>query len=965
MKSHLVFSLRAVVAVALVLAFSALAVAQTGTALIRHAPAINGTVEGSIQVLTAESVTLNSGAAVSGDLLVPGTPTVRLNGRPTYGGTVDASGAASPTHHQVTLNGNASLRSVVRRTDAVPLPDVSAPPAPAGTRTVVLNSVDASPGDFASLRHLTLTGDAGSMAIPPGVYGEFTANGQSGFTLGIAGATQPAVYAFQRLTLNGQSTLRVVGPVIVTVATSLNANGSIGASSQPAWLRLQLSTGGLTLNGGVAVYGYVIAPGGTVLINGNAQLVGSLAADRLTINGNGRLRLQSAVTPNRSPTITFTAPSDQSSFVAPAAFTLRASATDADGTIARVEFFQGAVKLSEDTIAPFEHALSGVAVGTHVFTARATDNLGGSGDTAPLTIVVTGPNRPPVIALTHPVDGALLTAPATIALAATASDPDGTIARVEFFAGATKMGDDVLAPYSVTTAPLAAGTHIFSARAIDNAGALSTSATVSVTVVNPNAPPTVALLGPPGGSRFSAPAAFVVSVAAADSDGAVARVELFRGTTKIGEDATAPYEFAVSESTAGNFTYVARATDQLGSATDSPPLTIEITSENRPPVVTLLAPATGAVLDAPATIAFLAQASDPDGTVARVEFFAGTIKVGEDTTAPFEWVWPAVPPGTYVLSARATDNGGAATTTPPTSVTVQVVLPYFTSFESVQGFALGALAGQAGWATTGNVNVLEGVAFDGTRSVSIAGSTPAGQLAHAFPPYTGKTVVFVDFFAKPVATANAAASTIAQTDFGRVAFVQNGLQGELFALDGDPAGAGVWRTTGTLVPLATDGSGAAANWLRLTLRGDFVARRWDLFASGRLVAFDRAFAETAAPRFTQFSLTGHLVGATRLDDFFAGFENPLFADADRDGLDDAWEIANGLNPAANDRAADGDGDGVSNLFEFQLGTRANVGDSDGDGVLDGLELATGRNPLKGAIADANGVVNLRVYSPSR
>ncbi|MFZ5495413.1 MAG: hypothetical protein ACOZE5_08770, partial [Verrucomicrobiota bacterium] len=48
--------------------------AQTGTALVRHAPTLNGTVAGSVQVMTAENVTLNGGASVTGDLLLPGTP---------------------------------------------------------------------------------------------------------------------------------------------------------------------------------------------------------------------------------------------------------------------------------------------------------------------------------------------------------------------------------------------------------------------------------------------------------------------------------------------------------------------------------------------------------------------------------------------------------------------------------------------------------------------------------------------------------------------------------------------------------------------------------------------------------------------------------------------------------------------------------------------------------------------------
>src|SRR4051812_45952782 len=50
--------------------------AQTGTALVRHAPSLSGSVDGSVQQMTGEPVSLNGGAAISGDLLVPGLPVV-------------------------------------------------------------------------------------------------------------------------------------------------------------------------------------------------------------------------------------------------------------------------------------------------------------------------------------------------------------------------------------------------------------------------------------------------------------------------------------------------------------------------------------------------------------------------------------------------------------------------------------------------------------------------------------------------------------------------------------------------------------------------------------------------------------------------------------------------------------------------------------------------------------------------
>jgi hypothetical protein len=254
---------------------------------------LNGDIDGSAQVLLPENVTFNSGSMVSGDLLMPGTPNLQRNGSSTtLAGIKDETGSATPTTHLATMNGNSVLRYLVRRVDAVALPTAAAPRAPAGTRDVSLNNANQTPGDFSTLRNLTLNSGAGARAIPAGVYGQFTANGGSTFILGVAGATEPAVYELQSLTLNGSgASVRVVGPVILKLAQSLAVNGStVGDSSHPQWLQVQISAGGVTLNSGSQLSGDVLAPIGTVTINNSATLNGEVAADRLTLNGTGLLK---------------------------------------------------------------------------------------------------------------------------------------------------------------------------------------------------------------------------------------------------------------------------------------------------------------------------------------------------------------------------------------------------------------------------------------------------------------------------------------------------------------------------------------------------------------------------------------------------------------------------------------------------------------------------------------------------
>lgn len=96
-------------------------------------------------------------------------------------------------------------------------------------------------------------------------------------------------------------------------------------------------------------------------------------------------------------------------------------------------------------------------------------------------------NQPPAVRLTSPSLSRTLSAPASLALAATASDSDGTIRTVEFLANGRVIATEALAPFAWTWSGIPPGTYAVSARARDNDGALSTSPTVTITVTAPAA----------------------------------------------------------------------------------------------------------------------------------------------------------------------------------------------------------------------------------------------------------------------------------------------------------------------------------------------------------------------------------------------------------------------------------------------------------------------------------------------
>ena len=87
--------------------------------------------------------------------------------------------------------------------------------------------------------------------------------------------------------------------------------------------------------------------------------------------------------------------------------------------------------------------------------------------------------------------------------------------------------------------------------------------------------------------------------------------------------------------------------------------------------MSLTSPANGASFTSPAKITLAANAADADGRVVKVEFFNGATKLGEDTSAPYTIQWKVGAAGTYTLTARATDNAGAVTTSSPVTITVK------------------------------------------------------------------------------------------------------------------------------------------------------------------------------------------------------------------------------------------------------------------------------------------------------
>ena len=188
-----------------------------------------------------------------------------------------------------------------------------------------------------------------------------------------------------------------------------------------------------------------------------------------------------------------------------------------------------------------------------------------------------------------------------------------------------------------------------------------------------NQPPTVSLTSPANNSTVTKGATVNISANAADSDGSVIRVEFFAGGTLLNIDPTAPYSFNWTTTAAGAYVITARATDTDEGVTTSQPVTLNVvpSPDNVPPTVTITSPANNATVSRLLGTTINANASDSDGTILKVEFYAGSTLLGTDTSAPYSFVWRPTSRGTFTLTVRAYDDHGAVTTSAPVTARVK------------------------------------------------------------------------------------------------------------------------------------------------------------------------------------------------------------------------------------------------------------------------------------------------------
>lgn len=174
-----------------------------------------------------------------------------------------------------------------------------------------------------------------------------------------------------------------------------------------------------------------------------------------------------------------------------------------------------------------------------------------------------------------------------------------------------------------------------------------------------NKAPSVSLTAPTAGSSVTVGSQVQFSATAADSDGSVSKVEFYLDNQLFSTDTTAPYSASYT-AVAGNHSLYAKATDDKAASSQTAAISFTVSSgtSNQSPSVSITAPANNASFKVGETVLLSANATDSDGTVAKVEFLLNGVLLASKTAAPYSSSWTAVA-GNQRLEVRVTDNQGA------------------------------------------------------------------------------------------------------------------------------------------------------------------------------------------------------------------------------------------------------------------------------------------------------------------
>ncbi|EJL6784759.1 chitinase C-terminal domain-containing protein [Vibrio sp. D415a] len=185
-----------------------------------------------------------------------------------------------------------------------------------------------------------------------------------------------------------------------------------------------------------------------------------------------------------------------------------------------------------------------------------------------------------------------------------------------------------------------------------------------------NEVPTVTLTSPSASASVTAGDVVNLAADAADTDGTVSKVEFFVDGVLVGQATSAPYA-ASWTATEGQHEFSTKAYDDAGAVSTASVVTLTVASAqpgNEAPTVDVVLSANS--IDLGGSVTLTANATDADGTVAKVDFYVAGVLAGTATTAPYTLDVTPSQAGSLSVYAKATDDAGASADSALATLTV-------------------------------------------------------------------------------------------------------------------------------------------------------------------------------------------------------------------------------------------------------------------------------------------------------
>ncbi|HEY3854838.1 MAG TPA: Ig-like domain-containing protein [Verrucomicrobiae bacterium] len=348
--------------------------------------------------------------------------------------------------------------------------------------------------------------------------------------------------------------LSAPGGSITQVAYYTGAN-LIGASSNPPFSL----TWSNVFTGNYTLYAYATDSSGQTTISAPVQIT--------VVPPVGDL----------PPTVSITSPANNTKFPTGQNISIAATASDSDGSIRQVAFYEDGLLIGVATNAPYSVVWSNSVQNDYTISAVAMDNLGATNtSTIQLTL-----ESPPVVYVDEPLEGQQYTAPTLVILEANANEDVGSIVRVDFYTNGVLFAtaNQASSPeysYRWNNAPI--GNYSITALAVDSFGFSTLSIPVQFSVVSSNAPPLVSITNPISGATYSAPTNIVITVNTTDSDG-IQSVQLYTYTSLLATLTNPPFVFVVRNLTDSTYCLNAKATDNRGGVGVSAQVCVTVTND--------------------------------------------------------------------------------------------------------------------------------------------------------------------------------------------------------------------------------------------------------------------------------------------------------------------------------------------------------------------------------------------------